>query len=172
MLTISFNGTDKSLPTTIAAKADAAASALTDKLNELDLQVQQYIVGEELHGQVLQHRSGKLAGSIRAIPATQSGTEITGAVEGGGGPAFYARVHEYGGEEEFIISPVNAKALMFQMNGETIVIAGSEKSLPSVFAKRVVHPPLPARPFMRPALDFMKPQIVEGLQEALSEAME
>ena len=160
MLTISFNGTDKSLPSTVAAKADAAASAVTDKLNELDLQMQQYIVGEELHGQVLQQRTGKLAGSIRMIPAAQSGTEITGAVEGGGGPAFYARVHEYGGEKEFIISPVNAKALMFQMNGETI------------FAKRVVHPPLPARPFMRPALDFMKPQIVEGLQETLREVME
>lgn len=160
MLTISFNGTEKSLPSTVAAKADLAASALTDKLNELDLQVQQYIVGEELHGQVLQQRTGKLAGSIRMIPAARRGTEITGAVEGGGGPAFYARVHEYGGEKQYMIAPVNVLALKFQIGGETI------------FAKRVNHPPLPARPFMRPALEHMKAQIVDGLQETLREVME
>jgi len=160
MLTISFNGSDKQLISATAAKAAAAESALTDKLNELDLRMQQYIVGEELHGQVLKQRSGRLAGSIRAIPASRSGSEITGAVEGGGGPAFYARVHEYGGQKEYPIVPVNAKALMFQAGGETI------------FAKRVNHPPLPERPFMRPALQNMKATIIEELQETLGEALQ
>jgi hypothetical protein len=119
--------------------------------------MQGWIVSQELHGQVLKQRSGKLAGSIRMIPATVEGAGVvTGHVEGAGGPAWYGRIFEEGGTGPFDIVPVSAKALRF---------IGSDGEVH--FAKIVHHPGLPSRPFMAPAQEHFRPIIYAGIQETV-----
>src|SRR6266700_2150115 len=74
---------------------------LSERLNKEAVKLQSFIVSEKLQGQVLHHRSGKLAGSIR--PGTLATPEnLAVEVLGGGGPAWYGRVHNYGGTFAFI----------------------------------------------------------------------
>jgi hypothetical protein len=129
------------------------------------LKLQRHIVADKLSGQVLNrgpnrpgHSGGELARSIRIVEPTLAGDNVVGQVLGAGGTAWYGVVHEYGGTRSYDIYPVNAKALLFQINGENI------------FRKHVLHPPLPERSFMRSALADMSEQIVADLQEAASKA--
>lgn len=97
MISLGFDGSDSRIVEILRAKGGAIAGQLVPTMDALDIKLQRYIQAEELQGQVLHHRTGKLANSIRAIPAHAEGTEIVGAVEGAGGPAWYGRVHEDGG---------------------------------------------------------------------------
>lgn len=161
MITVSFAGSDKLVIEAVSAKAEDITEAVTYKLDELDVEMQSFIVSEELHGEVLRQQSGKLAGSIRIIPAVRQGGSIVGQVEGGGGPTgigngkSYAELFEYGSPVDIV--PVNAKALRFQIDGHW------------VFAKKV-HLELP-RPFMAPALVHMTPRILAGVEEVISEEL-
>src|ERR1043166_2857685 len=101
MLRISFQGSDQTLIQNLNGKRPRILLALRTKLDALDIALQAKIVGEKLSGQVLQHRSGKLPGSIRYIPATIAGLTLAGYVEGGGGPALYGRFHEYGTDRAY-----------------------------------------------------------------------
>lgn len=141
----------------LRSKADVIVAALSSKLNELMLRLQSKIVGEKLHGQDLNQRTGKTAASIRAIPVEQQGTELVGAVEGGGGPAFYFRFQNDGSAPHVIV-PVNKKALAFQLDGKT------------VFAKMVHHPGTQAKHIMENSLAEFEPTIVSEMQGALNEA--
>lgn len=149
-ITLSSNLNGASVPIII--------EALRTKLDALDFALQSRIVSDKLSGQVLQHRSGKLAASIRAIPTVREGTELVGSVEGGGGPAFYAKFHEYGTTRQYEIVPTNKKALAFMVGGK------------QVFVKRVMHPPIQERSFMRTTLNEMQTEIVNGLQQAANQA--
>lgn len=159
MISGSLNGTDARVVAALHEKADRVQDSLIRKLDSLTLRLQAHIVGDKLQGQVLQHRTGKLAGSIRAIPATFDGTKVSGEVQGGGGPAFYGRAQEYGAHipERF---PVTARVLHW--TGP----AGE-----SVFAMHAAAFDLPERSFMRSALADMQGSIVEELQAAASEAI-
>jgi hypothetical protein len=162
MITIDYAGTDEQLIRALREKAEEIPLAVAAKLDELDAEMQGYIVSEELAGQILNQRSGKLAGSIRMIPATAEGTTIIGQVQGGGGVTgigngkSYAELFEYG--ESVDIVPVKAKALRF------VTITGEV-----VYAKKV-HLELP-RPFMAPGLAHMRPSIITGVEEAISEVL-
>jgi hypothetical protein len=155
---LTLGGSDEAAVENLRANSDKILAALMDELNSLMLQLQSTIVGEKLHGQVLQQRTGKLAASIRVVPATLSGTELSASVEGGGGPAYYGKFLEYG-TEPYDIVPVNAKALAFMMNGEM------------VFTRLVHHPGLPERSFMRSSLDEFQETIVQSLQATLTAAV-
>ena len=159
MIRLTFNNTDKLVVNWVQSKGNQLIDALQNKMSYLMILLQQKIVREKLSGQVLKHRSGKLAGSIVAYPATLEEGEIIGKVEGAGGPAWYGRVHEFGGSSSYPIVAVNKKALHF--------FIGSKE----VFAKRVLHPPLPQRAFMAPSLAEMKPEIVNGLAETVAIVM-
>ena len=124
----------------IMAKLDAANG-------RLQVRIQQKVTGE-----LLQQRTGKLARSIEMIPAAVNGDVIEGAVQGGGGTALYAKFQEYGTSGPYEIAPNKVKALAFMLNGKI------------AFAKRVVHPGLPARSFMRSTFQEMQPEIVAELQ--------
>jgi phage gpG-like protein len=156
MLQLSFNETDQRVLVALRAKGPQIVQALLVKMNALMLRLQAKIVGEKLQGQVLHHRTGKLAGSIRAIPAVLEGTMIVGAVEGAGGPAFYGRIHEFGG--------------VFNVKGHMVT---------QVFGKKVKAPheskpytaTFPERSFMRTSLEEMRAQIFEGLTQAVGQEL-
>jgi len=85
--------------------------------------------------------TGRLSGSITT--ADVPGELLSRAI---GTDVIYARIHEYGG----VITPVNAQKLVFP---------GKDGGL--VFADSVT---IPARPYLRPALDAVAPQIAEDFE--------
>src|SRR5258708_833231 len=102
MLKISFlGGSDQRRVEGLRPKGRVIIQVLMTKLNALIFILQSYIVPQKLSGQVLNRRTGVLAGSVREIPAVLEGTKIVAAVEAAGGPAFYGAVHEYGGRRRF-----------------------------------------------------------------------
>src|SRR5258708_4124488 len=160
MLKISFlGGSDQRLVEGLRAKGPAIIQVLMTKLNALIFILQSYIVSRKLSGQVLNRRTGVLAGSVRAIPAVLEGTKIVAAVEAAGGPAFYGAVHEYGGSGAYPIVATRARALAFLMDGK------------KVFARSVMHPPAKVRPFMAPALEENAADIEAQLRVALDEEL-
>ena len=158
MLTLSFKGTDTKLLTVLKQKGPAIRQVLMSRLNILMLQLQRYIVTEKLSGQILKRRTGILAGSIHTVPAAERGTQITGGVQYGGGPAFYGPILESGSAAHEIFA-VKARALRFVTGGKI------------VFAKSVSHPGIPAKPFMLPSLEENMADIRTQLQTAIDEAM-
>lgn len=159
-VSISFENTDQLTIEAVEAKLVEIEGAVITELDVQDTLTVSWIVENELHGQVLKQRSGKLAGSIRMIPAVKSGTSIVGQVEGAGSSAWYGALFENGGTGPFEIRPVRAKALRFVTDAGEVV-----------FAKAVHHPGIPSRPFMAPAQEARTPEIVAGVQEAISEVL-
>lgn len=167
MLNISFvDNSDERLVEGLRTKGPTIVQVLMSKLNELMIQLQSYIVAQKLSGQKLVRRSGKLAGSIRYIPAVLEGTTIKGAVEGAGGPAWYGKLFEDedaggtgGVPHPWQITATKARALSFMVSGKR------------VYAVRVTHPPMAARPFMSPALEENAVDIETQLRVALDEEL-
>lgn len=160
MLRIFFqNDSANRLNATLRGLVPRITEAIRKRLDEIDAKLQRKIQTEKLQGQVLHHRTGKLINSIRMIPAKVAGSKVAGYVEGGGGPAWYGKIHEYGTDRAYEIVPVNKKALAFMLNGK------------QVFAKKVLHPSFAEKSFMRSSLDEMREQIHTELQEAVNEVM-
>lgn len=140
-------------------------AGLVTKTDELMIRLQKYIQEEKLEGQVLQHRTGQLSGSVRALPTRIEGKTIIGDVVAGGGVAPYAKYFETvaaggtGGTAAHVIYPVTARALHFFMGGAEI------------FAAYVFHPGFPAKPFISTSLEEMRDSIVNALQQVFNEGM-
>jgi phage gpG-like protein len=113
------------------------------------------LVKQKLSGEVLNVRTGVLRSSINT-QVKQSATEVTATV---GTNVKYARAHEFGVPHSWEIRPVKARALAFQVNGQ------------SIFAMRVTHPPLPERSFLRSALREMTPRIRAELEAAVGDVI-
>lgn len=107
----------------------------------------------------LKVRSGALLNSIGASKKVNDDGDgsFSGQIGSQGVP--YARIHEFGGTTRpHVIMPRNKKALRFMgRGGET-------------FAKIVQHPgsKIPARPYLAPALDAKKDQILKEFGVFLS----
>jgi hypothetical protein len=157
MIRAELRGTDARAARTLRILSPRLIAALMVKMNSLLIRLQAKIVGEKLSGQVLKHRTGKLAGSIRVIAAEASEDKIEGAVLGGGGPAFYAKFHEFGTTNWYVIRPVNKKVLRFMIGDK------------EVFAKSVLHPPIQERSFMRSSLAEMRAQALMELADTVRE---
>jgi phage gpG-like protein len=116
-------------------------------------------IERKLSGEVLQQRSGRLAGSI-AVSAEQAGSGARVSVSS---DAPYAAIHEYGGTiPARSILPQSARALAFPWRGQ------------QRFFKRVSLPAvtLPERSFMRSALAETGPEIEAAIQQAALEAVQ
>jgi hypothetical protein len=161
MLKLSFNASDERLASSLRSKGPQVIQAVLRKMNVLMLELQAKIVGEKLQGQVLAHRTGKLAGSIRVVPAVVQGTSVVGEVQGGGGPAFYGRVHEYGGT--FDIPAHERKIGAVQGKMKARLNTGMVRAHTAVF---------PERSFMRTSLEEMREQIFTGLTQAVNEELQ
>ena len=92
--------------------------------------------------------TGTLRRSIRAFPAGLD-TAVSTNVE-------YAEFVEHG-TAPHVIRPTNAKALRFQTSSGV------------VFATKVNHPGTRAKPFMHPAYEKNRPQLIKELTEALND---
>jgi hypothetical protein len=108
------------------------------KLDALTNKTAGDIVAAKLSGQILHRRTGVLSGSVHATPATIEGTTIRGGIEAAGGPAAYGKIHEFGTPSAWTIINTKARALSFMLDGKR------------TYAKRVTHPAMLARPFMKP----------------------
>jgi phage gpG-like protein len=114
------------------------------------------LVQQKLSGPVLQTRSGRLRGSIQSqVQQTDVGVEASVSTD-----VPYAPFQEFGVPHSWEIRPRTARALAFEVNGQTI------------FAMHVTHPPLPERSFMRSALREMAPQIRSELQAAVNQELQ
>lgn len=200
MIRISFNGTDKKVITTLQKKGPQIKEALIRAVDLSLLELQQTIQ-RKLSGEVLNIRSGKGASSVNKSDVSFSGGVISGNVTAGGGPAFYLAIQEKGGDRTYDIYPRNKLALAFfpggslgggggiaQLSKSTVsdlfhksgVKAGTLKSgslkkfssFGGVVVKHVVHPPLPARPFMKTSVDELRDKIITRIRESVVRAIE
>jgi phage gpG-like protein len=146
MIRMSFEGTDVAALRVLERTGPEMRTALTAGITKATLQMQQHVQVDKLSGQVLHHRSGKLINSVRVIPVHQEGTALVGAVEAAGGPAFYGRVHEYGGTFTYVRPS--------KKHGSTQV---------------TVH--FPERSFMRTSIEELTPKIEAGLTDAVAEGV-
>jgi hypothetical protein len=140
---------------------------LMRKMTALMFEMASRIVGESIP-EFFPHGAQKIAREIRAVPAELEGTNIVGQVLGGGEETTkrtkksgaivdYARVQELGAEGPWTIEPFPPrKALAFMVGGKMVVV------------RRVTHPGLEARPYMRSELRNMESKIIADLQAAAS----
>lgn len=157
MLTVTVD--DSKLIQQLDAMPQKIATALYRTIFTLALKLQRHVIVDKLQGQVLKHRSGNLQRSIQN-DVTQSPHSVIGRVFSSG-DVKYAAIHEFGGRTPpHVILPKNGDALKFMMNGKT------------VFAKKVNHPGsvMPERSFMRSSLRDMRPEIIDSIERAVSEA--
>jgi hypothetical protein len=112
--------------------AMAAAIALANHIKE-----------QKLSGQSLKTRTGT---GRRSVRARQLGDGAAVTVDN---VAWYLKLHEFGVPHPWTIEPKNAKALAFKIDGVM------------VFAKKVTHPGLKEKAFMRDSLREMKPELLQ-----------
>jgi len=122
---------------------------------QLGQQLQDKIRSEKLSGQVLEARTGTLRAGI-AYDVADDGTAFTVSV---GCDLPYARFQEFGTSASHEILPRTARVLAFPWKGEPR------------FFKKIMHPPLPERSFLRSALAEFGPGIEAGLRDAIDRAL-
>lgn len=154
----SWNGTDVStvrslrlLPTEIRAQLEA-------RMSKNLIRLQAHIVADKLQGQVLHHRTGKLSASIRVIPPRFEGDSLVGAVEGAGGPAWYGRIHEFGG------TFMRHTAMRFGASGR-----GRARSL--LHRRMGTFATYPERSFMRSSFDDLRESMMTDLIAGINQAV-
>jgi hypothetical protein len=150
-----------SLREQLNVKAKRLHEVLFARAQALTLMLQTKVIGK-LSGDVLKVRTGVLRGSVNANTTTDGGT-ITGTVASSGGPAFYGRFHEMGVPHAWQIRATRSKALAFQLS--------VKESAQKVFARSVVHPPLPQRSFMRSTLEENEDTIRQALAQAVADVI-
>lgn len=157
MTTVSVTGLDP-LTARLAALPQALGARLAQEMERLG-GVLRDRVERNLSGEVLQRRSGRLAGSI-AVSVERAGAGATASV---GSDVSYAAIHEYGGTiPARTILPQSARALAFPWRGQ------------QRFFKRVTLPAvtLPERSFLRAALAETEPEIRAALAAAAFQAVQ
>jgi phage gpG-like protein len=157
MIAASTTGLD-ALTSRLGALPQTLAERLAQEIDRLG-GVLRDRVERNLSGDVLQQRSGRLAGSI-AVDVERSGLAVSATVSS---DAPYAAIHEYGGTiPAHTILPQNARALAFPWRGQQRYF--KRVSLPAVT--------MPERSFMRSALDETAPEIQAAIQAAALEVVQ
>jgi len=121
------------------------------------VELQNYIRGEKLSGQVLHVQTGNLRNAVRAYPPANESFPIEGRVAVDRS-APYGRMQEDGTAPHEIV-PVRAKALRFMVGGDVR------------FAMRVHHPGTRPHPFMLPSLSERRESIIARLRAGVSDAL-
>ena len=175
MLRIDFEGSDERLLAFVRSRRVQLQELLRLRMTMTMTLLQSRIVGDKLSGQVLHHRTGKLIDSIRLNPteATANENEVVGGVEGGGGPAFYGRIHEYGGtfevkERERRIGYRGGEIVKLLTKSGTVRKEVDEIRKQKVKAHTVTFP---ERSFMRTSFSELRERIIAELQAAVNEAL-
>lgn len=138
--------------------SEAEHKALVRVMTQLGMELHEHVVDVNLAGGVLKRRTGNLA-RAQNMKMVDSDTEIGTYVGFNRATAQYGVYHEFGVPHEWVIRAVRAKALKFQIGGETF------------FRKKVTHPGLPERSFLRSALTWITPKIQPAVNDAVKEAL-
>lgn len=154
---VDASGVESYLP----AKGDAVIAALVERTTIINTALQAKIAGDKLNGNPIQSHTHKLAGSVRVIPTRNDGARISGGVQAGGGPAYYAKFLEDGTQGPYTILPRDPKGVLAFMVGGKMV-----------FAKQVTHPGLKAYRFMKGTLEEQRASIAEQYQAAVKQAVQ
>jgi phage gpG-like protein len=158
VLNVTLTG-DRQLISKLESLPAALREALAQKVSLLALKLEEK-VKRKLTNDVLNVKTGNLRRSIHN-KVDQSSHAVIGRVYSSG-DVKYAAIHEFGGQTKaHVIEAINGKALAFTAGGK------------QVFARRVNHPgsKIPERSFLRSSLDEMRPEIVEGMHEAVMETL-
>jgi hypothetical protein len=194
-ITMSFEKlSDKRLAAYLGSRKERLVAELSEEMNRQMLAVLRR-VQQKLSGEVLQTRTGSLLRSARVEPLQVTVDKIVGRVTAGGSAASpYAEVQELGGRAPYDILPKRKQALAFfpsavvaqvgrRMLNRFRVPLGARRGelkpekyahfgkLGGIVVKRVTHPPLPARSFMRSVVNEMTDEIVARLNAAFHQAL-
>lgn len=153
---ISFTVDPRGAEEKFRGKSDAIRDALIERTTAVNTALQAKIAGEKLQGELLKSHTNKLAGSVRAIPTIAGNDQITGGVQAGGGPAYYAKSLE-DGSKPHVIEAKNALALRFFIDGKAIL------------RRRVFHPGTKPYLFMKGTLEESRESIIASFQDAANE---
>jgi hypothetical protein len=161
MFNISLVG-DAKLTAALDAMPGAVREALITEITDLILGLQSYIVTEKLHGQVLNQRTGNLAGSIKASDTIVDGDSVRGEAFSSG-DVKYAAFWEFGfhGDEQISAYQRLYKSIDDGKGEKTIAEAKSHTR----------HVSQDARSFMRTGLADQSEQIIQGLRDAVIRGM-
>jgi hypothetical protein len=139
----------------LAAMPNRVNKSVLDAVNAATIDLQGYIRREKLHGgDPLHSRTGNLSRAVTVQPARQEPGRVVGSVFVDR-TAPYGFFHEYGVDHSWTIVPKTKKVLAFTVGGET------------VFVRKVVHPGLKERSFMRASLTENREKIVARLTAAV-----
>ena len=144
----------------LTKKASQIHQALFVRVSAIMAQLQTKIITTKLSGQVLKKQTGLLQSSVRLLPTTSDGSTITGSVAVTGPRRDVAMIHTMGMNRAFEVMAVKRKALAW---------AGADGKM--VFARRVMHPPIPAKPFMWPTLEESKDEIIAELGRTVADVL-
>jgi hypothetical protein len=137
---------------------EAIQNAVIKKMTALTQELYEKVM-ENVSGQILQQKTGELAGSIRQmLDAVADPMEGSVYVEPASPKAWAL---EKGGEREYMILP--SKGTMLKFYWDKI---GQIAFLPSVN-----HPPSREFAFLRTALEAMRPRFAEGFKEIIDDVM-
>ena len=171
-LSLTLNQTDARIAAALNVKSEVLVSALTNKMAFLMTKLQQRIVNQKLSGEVLNRRSGTLAASITNPEAHAEGGSIVGTLEWAGGPAWYGRVHEYGGTGAYVINPIYTRSQARRISKGTLKPFKALRFIASsgevVYAAYVFHPALPRRSFMQATIEEMRGEFIAGLKQTIT----
>ena len=144
----------------VVARFDAAPAgvhaSIFRAMARLGIDLLGYVV-ENLSGSVLKRRTGNLVRAQVMKGPNVNGGRTDVAVGFNRQTAPYGVYHEKGVPHPWIIEAKRAKALKFQIGGKTF------------FRKRVMHPGLPERSFLRSALARIAPRVGPELTAAIAE---
>jgi phage gpG-like protein len=145
----------------LVARLSALPETIRPKLDETVMRLGRMLQGTVKHDWLRGPRpsrlgivTGRLANSI-AVRFESTATAITATV---GTNVPYGVMWETTGKPAQTIRPKRAKALRFEIGGEVL------------FRKSVTIPAQPPRPFLKPALQQLRPRIITEIEVALTQA--
>lgn len=158
MFTVELKG-DQELSLRLARLPKNIREALVSKITRLAVELQGYVVGSKLQGQVLHHRSGKLSASIK-YNVTDDEKTVTGIVfaDKGSTAYAYAGVHEFGGTLS-VREHIQQRTMVF----------GRQLSSPIAVTIRQHDVTYPERSFLRSSLADKRDHIINSIKEAVSQ---
>lgn len=144
----------------IGKLAPNVRSALVQRVQRLVIALQVHVVSDKLSGQVLNVRTGRLRRSVNQAVVTTD-TTITGVVST---PVEYAPPHEYG-----FLGVVTVKEHLRQVTqafGKPL-----KEPVTATVREHSMHMHFPPTSFLRSALKDMHDEILEEIQQAVSEGV-
>lgn len=154
MITTEYSGID-TLIAKFTGYPDSIHQALVRGITKLGYTLLGIVVDDKLSGGVLNRVSGRLA-SAQNLAVTDTGPGVIASVGFNSNTVPWGKFQEDGVPHDWLITAKNAKALRFELGGLVM------------YRRSVVHPPLPARSFLKSALRDIAPQVVPVLSAEIA----